>query len=242
MLEFKLKTAGDSGILLVFGDEISPEINGRISAFTKIIKAKEIEGVIDMIPTFCSLLVNYNPRIINYDKISQTLLQLADTEVNENETETIIVEIPVFYGSEFGPDMETVMKNANMTKEEVISLHSSQDYLIYMLGFLPGFTYLGGLDDRLHTPRLANPRLKIPAGSVGIGGSQTGIYPLESPGGWQLIGITPVKTYNPMANPPILFEAGQYIRFVPISQDEYIEITQQIALGTYQLTVHKGGE
>lgn len=110
------------------------------------------------------------------------------------------------YGGEYGPDLENIAKHANLTPQEVIDIHSSSDYLIYMLGFLPGFSYLGGLDERIHTPRLANPRIKIPAGSVGIGGSQTGIYPLDSPGGWQLLGLTPVKTYDPNREVPILLK------------------------------------
>lgn len=133
-------------------------------------------------------------------------------------------------------------KHAGLTEEEVIEIHSSKDYLIYMLGFLPGFSYLGGLDERIHTPRLANPRIRIPAGSVGIGGSQTGIYPLDSPGGWQLLGMTPVKTYDPEREDPILFEAGDYIRFVPVSEEEYKQIKEQVENGTYECVIHtKGG-
>ena len=131
--------------------------------------------------------------------------------------------------------------SAYLTPEEVIDIHSAKDYLIYMLGFLPGFSYLGGLDERIHTPRLANPRIRIPAGSVGIGGSQTGIYPLDSPGGWQLLGMTPVKTYDPEREVPILFEAGDYIRFVPVSEEEYQEIKKQVDEGTYQCTIHQKG-
>ena len=128
-----------------------------------------------------------------------------------------------------------------LTEEEVIRIHSSRDYLIYMLGFLPGFCYLGGLDERIHTPRLQNPRLKIRAGSVGIGGSQTGIYPLDSPGGWQLMGMTPVKTYDPTRAVPILVEAGDYIRFVPIDETEYHRIKELADRGEYQCVIH-GGE
>ena len=119
-----------------------------------------------------------------------------------------------------------------------MTIHSSSDYLIYMLGFLPGFSYLGGLDERIHTPRLANPRIRIPAGSVGIGGSQTGIYPLDSPGGWQLLGLTPVKTYDPNRDVPILFEAGDYIRFVPVSESDFANIKNEVDNGTYTCTIH----
>ena len=121
-----------------------------------------------------------------------------------------------------------------------MKIHSSRDYLIYMLGFLPGFCYLGGLDERIHTPRLANPRVKISAGSVGIGGSQTGIYPLDSPGGWQLMGMTPVKTYDPERKNPILLEAGDYIRFIPVDEGEYKRIKELVERNEYECTVREG--
>lgn len=241
MQEIKILTAGDSSILIEFGNEISLEINEKITATVQLIKEQHIEGVIDMIPAFCSLLINYDPRIITYKQIKKRINDLIKMETKTEQAEKCVIEIPVCYGGEYGPDMETVMKHAGMSEEEVIKLHSSKDYLIYMLGFLPGFSYLGGLDERLHTPRLANPRIKIAAGSVGIGGSQTGIYPMDSPGGWQLIGMTPVKTYDPDREIPILFEAGNYIRFVPIDEEKYNEIKELVERGEYQCTVHKGG-
>ena len=206
MEEVKISTAGDSALLIEFGQEISPEINARITAFVHLLKAQHIEGVQDMIP--------------------------------EEASASRVFEIPVCYGGEYGPDIENIAKHAGLTEEEVIEIHSSKDYLIYMLGFLPGFSYLGGLDERIHTPRLANPRIRIPAGSVGIGGSQTGIYPLDSPGGWQLLGMTPVKTYDPEREDPILFEAGNYIRFVPVSEEEYKQIKEQVENGTYECVIH----
>ena len=144
------------------------------------------------------------------------------------------------YGVEYGPDLVNIAEQAGLSVEEVIKIHSSRDYLIYMLGFLQGFCYLGGLDERIHTPRLANPRIKISAGSVGIGGSQTGIYPLNSPGGCQLMGMTPVKTYDPEREVPILVEAGDYIRFVPIDEEEYKRIKELVERGEYQCIVHEG--
>ena len=197
MEEVKISTAGDSALLIEFGQEISPEINARITAFVHLLKAQRIEGVQDMIPAFTSLLINYDPRVVNYKTLTKRLQKLLKLDVNEETSTSRVFEIPVCYGGEYGPDIENIAKNAGLTEEEVIKIHSSKDYLIYMLGFLPGFSYLGGLDERIHTPRLANPRIRIPAGSVGIGGSQTGIYPLDSPGGWQLLGLTPVKTYDP---------------------------------------------
>ena len=207
MEEVKISTAGDSALLIEFGQEISPEINARITAFVHLLKAQRIEGVQDMIPAFTSLLINYDPRVVNYKTLTKRLQKLLKLDVNEETSTSRVFEIPVCYGGEYGPDIENI-------------------------------AYLGGLDERIHTPRLANPRIRIPAGSVGIGGSQTGIYPLDSPGGWQLLGLTPVKTYDPERENPILFEAGDYIRFVPVSEEEYLKIKEQVENGTYECIIH----
>ena len=239
MQNIRILTAGDSSLLIEFGKEISPEINRKISATIQLMKEQLIEGVVDMIPAFCSLLVNYDPRVISYDEIRERMQALVRVDARAGETRKRIFEIPVCYGGEYGPDIQNIAEHAGLSQEEVIQIHSSRDYLIYMLGFLPGFTYLGGLDERLHTPRLANPRIRIPAGSVGIGGSQTGIYPLDSPGGWQLMGMTPVKTYDPSRETPILVEAGDYIRFVPVEEEEYLQIKEAVSRGEYQCIVHE---
>ena len=151
-----------------------------------------------------------------------------------------MLEIPVLYGGEMGPDLEFVAQHAGKTPEEVVGIHTSADYLIYMLGFTPGFAYLGGMSGEIAAPRLETPRVKIPAGSVGIAGSQTGVYPIDSPGGWQLIGRTPVRMYDPEREPPILPQAGQYIRFYPIDRAEFDRIS---ALGSgYACSTHPRGE
>lgn len=239
MQNIRILTEGDSSVLIEFGKEISPEINRKITATVQMMKEQHIEGVVDMIPAFCSLLINYDPRVISFDELKKRLEILVKLDAKAGNNRKKIYEIPVCYGGEYGPDMENIAKNAGLTEEEVIKIHSSRDYLIYMLGFLPGFCYLGGLDERIHTPRLANPRIKINAGSVGIGGSQTGIYPLDSPGGWQLMGMTPVKTYDPNRETPILVEAGDYIRFVPIDEAEYNRIKELVERGEYQCIIHE---
>ncbi len=235
----RILTAGDSSLLVEFGKEISPEINRKIAATVQLMKEQHIEGVVDMIPAFCSLLVNYDPRVVRYDKMKKRLESLVRMDIKVGAEKRRIFEIPVVYGGEYGPDLAAIAQHAGLSEAEVINIHSSQDYLIYMLGFLPGFCYLGGLDERIHTPRLANPRLKIRAGSVGIGGSQTGIYPLDSPGGWQLMGMTPVKTYDPDREVPILVEAGNYIRFVPVDEAEYLRIQELVDSGDYQCVIHE---
>ena len=236
----KILTAGDSSILVEFGKVISPEINRKITATVQLMKMQHIEGVVDIIPAFCSLLINYDPRVISYEEITERMQHLLKMDAKMDEGKKKIYEIPVCYGGEYGPDIANIAEHAGLTEEEVIKIHSSRDYLIYMLGFLPGFCYLGGLDERIHTPRLANPRIKISAGSVGIGGSQTGIYPLDSPGGWQLMGMTPVKTYDPDREVPILLEAGDYIRFIPIDEEEYNRIKELVERGEYQCVIHEG--
>ena len=240
MAEINILTAGDSSLLIQFGNEINPEINQKIKATVQLMREQHIEGVQDVIPAFCSLLINYDPRVISYSEITKRMKTLLKVETKAGTGKKKIYEIPVGYGGKYGPDLSYIAEHAGMTEDEVIALHSSKDYLIYMLGFLPGFCYLGGLDERLHTPRLATPRIKIEAGSVGIGGSQTGIYPMESPGGWQLMGMTPVKTYDPERAVPILVEAGDYIRFVPVDEEEYLRIKELVDLGEYKCTVREG--
>ena len=239
MQNIRILTAGDSSLLIEFGNEISPEINRRIAAVVELMREQHIEGVVDVIPAFCSLLVNYDPRVAGYEKMKQRLESLVRVDIKVGQTKRKIFEIPVLYGGEYGPDLASIADHAGISEDEVVLIHSSKDYLIYMLGFLPGFCYLGGLDERIHTPRLSNPRLRIRAGSVGIGGSQTGIYPLDSPGGWQLMGMTPIKTYDPEREIPILVEAGNYIRFVPIDEEQYKRIQAQVAEGSYQCVIHE---
>lgn len=240
MQNYKILIEGDSSVLIVFGDTISTEINQKISSTVRLIREQRIEGVVDMIPTYVSLLINYNPLVITYDALRARLENILRLETKAEESVKRVFEIPVCYGGKFGPDLPNIAEHAGLSEEEVVKIHSSRDYLIYMLGFLPGFCYLGGLDERIHTPRLSSPRIRIPAGSVGIGGSQTGIYPMDSPGGWQLMGMTPVKTYDPEREVPILVQAGEYIRFVAIDEAEFERISREIEAGTYQVTVREG--
>lgn len=226
MTEPKILLCGDCAVTVEFGNAINEEINSRIRDYIEILRKEKIQGVTDILPTFRSVLINYDPRFITYDQLKTRLEQLFTQKQSTTKQNKRIVEIPVCYGGEYGPDLAYVASHAGLTEEEVIRIHSSKEYLIYMLGFLPGFSYLGGLDERLFTPRLTKPRVKIKAGSVGIGGEQTGIYPLDSPGGWQLIGSTPIQVYDSERDPAILYEAGDYIRFVPIDEQEYKRIKE----------------
>ncbi len=237
--KIKFLTAGDSAIVMEFGDTIEKEINARIAAVVENLKNKKIDGILDILPTYRSILINYDPVKISYGEMMDILKGLSKSDSNKQSDEVRLIEIPTLYGGEYGPDIDFVAENAKMSKEEVIKIHSGTDYLVYMMGFIPGFTYLGGLDERIATPRLKSPRLKIDPGSVGIAGSQTGMYPLESPGGWQLIGRTPLKLFDDTKEPPVFIQAGNYIRYVPIDQKEYDKIKNEVENDTYKVSIKK---
>ena len=216
--------AGDRGLVVELGAAIDPEINRKVREISVSLEETPIVGVTEVIPTYRSVLICYDPVQINPERLSKEILDrersLDKLEIPPPET----TEIPVAYGDEFGPDMEFVAQHNRLSPEEVIQIHSSGTYLIYMIGFTPGFPFLGGLSEKLFTPRLENPRQSVPAGSVAIANNQTGIYSLDSPGGWRLIGRTPIKVYDPTRSPPIILKAGNYLRFKRISRDEFQEI------------------
>lgn len=232
----KILPAGDSNVVLELGNEISVAVHKKVRAFFLALNKEPVKGVTEIIPTYRSLLINYDPVKISYRELKRSLLELEERlEAIELPSPQTVV-IPTLYGGEAGPDLEDVASYNNLSPEEVIEIHSGTDYLIYMLGFTPGFPYLGGMSEKIATPRLENPRTVIPGGSVGIAGSQTGIYPIDSPGGWRLIGRTPVELYNPHANPPVLLQVGDYLRFKPITKEEYVRIVQQVSAGNYSVT------
>lgn len=237
--KIKFLTAGDSAIVMEFGNTIEKEINAKIAAVVKNLKNKKLDGVLDILPTYRSILINYDPVKISYGEMVDILKGLSEADSNKQSDEVRLIEIPTLYGKEYGPDIDFVAENANLSVEEVIKIHSGTDYLVYMMGFMPGFTYLGGLDERIATPRLKSPRLKIEPGSVGIAANQTGMYPLESPGGWQLIGRTPLKLYDDTKEPPVFIQAGDYIRYVSIDKNEYDKIAKEVENDTYKVSIKK---
>ena len=238
MENVRILPTGDSSVSVEFGNEISEAVNRRVRAYRLVLEKAGVPGITETVPTYRSLMIHYDPFVIPYGALREKLEALLAQTDQVGIPAGLVLEIPVLYGGEAGPDLAFVAAHAGLSEEEVIRIHSSAEYLIYMLGFTPGFTYLGGMDERIAAPRLTEPRVRIPAGSVGIAGTQTGIYPVDSPGGWQLIGRTPVRMYDPARDKPILPEAGQYIRFFPVTQDEYDRILREVESGIYTVQTH----
>ena len=215
------RITGDCGLLVEYGQAIDPAVNQKVRSMAIVMQNDMPDGVIEIIPTYRSILIYYDPLITNPSNLEKTLTALESNLSAIEIPPPKVVEIPVCYGDEFGPDIERVAHSHNLTLQEVIDLHSGTEYLIYMVGFTPGFPFLGGLPEVLHTPRLKTPRTLVPKGSVGIANGQTGIYPIASPGGWQLIGKTPKRLFAPERSNPFLYQAGDCIRFKPISPGDY---------------------
>ena len=228
-----LMPAGDLAVVVEYGDEIDPEINSIVHRAVAAIEGADIDGVVEVVPTYRSALVYYDPFQVTFDDIAAALRGLS-LESDEDEDMHRIVEIPTLYGGDYGPDLPFVASNAGMSEQDVVEIHSGTDYLVYAMGFSPGFPYLGGLDPRLDTPRLKSPRTSIPAGSVGIAETQTGVYPVASPGGWQLIGRTPIKLFDSESESPAAIHPGDRVRFVPIEgESAFEELGQRVEDGSY---------
>ncbi|MGA3127867.1 MAG: 5-oxoprolinase subunit PxpB [Candidatus Korobacteraceae bacterium] len=235
MQEVRMLKAGEQALVVEFGKEIDPFVNAHVHRLARILAAEMPAHILEMVPTYRSLMVYFDPLVITRETLQDNIAKyLPGLEaVASSSDKTRIVTIPVSYGGDFGPDLDFVANHNAMTEAEVVAIHTSIPYLVYMLGFTPGFPYLGGMSERIATPRLDLPRVKIPAGSVGIAGTQTGIYPIESPGGWRLIGRTPLKLFSPADESPFLFAAGDYLQFAAIGLDEYGALKEQVANGSY---------
>ena len=220
-----ISPVGDCAISIDFGQVIDPKINRHIRQTIERIQELKLDGITELVPTYCALLIQYDAMLYSYSDICNLMEPLLEPSSTDDANERVtVIEIPTVYGGEFGPDLGFVASHNNLSEDEVVSIHSGTDSLVYMLGFIPGFTYLGGMDPRIATPRLSSPRTLIPAGSVGIAGEQTGTYPSDSPGGWQIIGRTPVTMYDMSKEQAALLSAGDYVRYVPIDEAEYNRI------------------
>ena len=221
------RTAGDRGFIIEFGQGIDPDVNAKVMAMAEALKSDNPRGILEIIPSYRSLLLIYNPLITCPEKFVSIIERIENTFEKIDPKSSKVVEIPVCYGGKFGPDIETVENTSNLCKEDVIRLHTEPEYLIYMVGFTPGFPFLGGLNEKLFTPRLKTPRMIVPKGSVGIANNQTGMYPIASPGGWQIIGRTPLKLFAPQRKSHFLYKAGDKIKFIPISRQEYEKLEKE---------------
>jgi inhibitor of KinA len=216
----KMVPLGDQAVLVEFGERISPEVHRDELTFCRALEEAGLPGVREWVPAYTSVAVFYDPNVTGFTELAEKLDTLVGKGGGEEEPRRVVT-IPVVYGGEWGPDLEEVARLCGLSAIDVVRIHSAPLYRVYMLGFVPGFAYLGGMDERIAVPRLAVPRAKIPAGSVGIAGGQTGVYPLETPGGWRLIGRTPLSLFVPERNPPALLKAGDWVRFLPIAPEDW---------------------
>lgn len=223
---------GDTAFAIEFGTRIAPEINALVHRTAALLSDATLEGVIETVPTFRSLLVHYDPRVTSAATLQA---KLAELELGEAALDAPrrIWRIPVLYGGEAGPDLAEVAAATGLSEDAVIALHSGTLFRVYVQGFLPGFAYLGDLPAALDLPRLTTPRVRVPAGSVAIAQRMAGIYPVESPGGWRLIGNTPLRFFDPALTPPTLFSPGDGVRFVPVEATEHASIRQAVNEGRY---------
>jgi inhibitor of KinA len=213
--------AGDAALVVEFGDRIDEAINHQVHLLAHVLAQEPIPGLGEAVPTYRSLLVHYDPLQLGYRDVTRLVRDRLRRTEDVRLPQPRLVEVPTLYGGEYGPDIDFVARHNGISVAEVIRIHSSVDYPVYMLGFTPGFPYLGGVAAAIAAPRLETPRPRVPAGSVGIAGQQTGIYPIDSPGGWRIIGRTPLALFDPYRDPPTLVAAGDRLRFLPISEAEY---------------------
>ena len=231
----RILPAGDEALVVEFGRGIDEGINSMVQDLSEKIENADLKGIKETLPTYRSLMIFYDSGLTDFRKLSREIKKFKLSKKSSILINKRVIEIPCCYEEEFASDLKEMERFTGLSADEIIGIHSGCDYRIYMLGFLPGFVYLGGLDERIAAPRLKTPRTKIPAGSVGIGGNQTGIYPVDSPGGWRLIGSTPLELYNAERKEPVLLKAGDYLRFISISKKEYELIRYDVLNGNYKL-------
>jgi inhibitor of KinA len=218
---FRIVPAGESALVVEFEERIDPGINARAIACAETIQAAHLAGVRDVVPTYRSVAVYFDPLRTDHDALTAWLERAADQPLTPASAPREPIRIPVCYGGDLGPDLAEVASFAGIAESEVAQLHAGGSYRVFMLGFVPGFAYLGIVDARIAAPRHKTPRVRVPAGSVGIAGMQTGVYSADTPGGWQLVGRTPIKPFDPSRDDPFLMKAGDAVQFYAIDRDEY---------------------
>lgn len=225
--EPRMYLAGDQGLVVEIGEGIDETVNRNVHALALALERRHLAGIVDLIPTYRSLLVNYDPLRVGLCELKNAVADAAAGLDAISLPTPRSVEIPTCYGGQYGPDLPFVAEHNHLTEDEVVAIHTSGAYRVFLMGFIPGFTYLGGMSPRIATPRLQTPRTSIPAGSVGIAQQQTGIYSVESPGGWQLIGRTPARLFDPFRTPPTLVEPGDAITFVAVDERRYRQLEER---------------
>lgn len=241
MDEVRFLTAGDAALVVEFGKTIHEKVNHKVGVLAESLISEPVAGVVDMVPSFRSILVCFDPEQVARERLAGLLFERCKKLSEKTGEERTVIEIPVCYGARFGTDFQSVAACAGISGDELTGLHSGRDYRVYMFGFLPGFPHLGGLAEKLILPKPERGNGKIPAGAVCIRGEQAGIFPMEAHGGWWVIGATPVSVYDSRRERPILYEAGEYLRFVPVSSFEYYDIRRMVELGEYKCRVTKNG-
>jgi len=206
---------GDSCVSIQFGDTIDMAVNARCVAVAASIENRALRGIRDVIPSYAAVTIHFDPCVLDRRGLLAELDSLAAAQTPVSNISGRIVEVPVTYGGDAGPDLAAVAAFGRCSEADVVQLHASTAYQVYMMGFLPGFAYMGPVDARIAMPRLETPRLRVAAGSVGIAGAQTGIYPCETPGGWRIIGRTSLILFDAARKEPFLVKAGDRVRFVP---------------------------
>ncbi|HXE81507.1 MAG TPA: 5-oxoprolinase subunit PxpB [Vicinamibacterales bacterium] len=222
-MDLRVVPLGDAALLILAEPVIDLRVNQRLHAIAADLTARRLRGVRDVVPAYASCAVHFDPlrtdRLALRAAVEDAVARSAGAV--EEDTRASTVEVPVCYGGEFGPDLPAVAAYAASTEADVVRLHAGRDYRVFMIGFLPGFPYLAAVDDRIAMPRRDAPRPRVPAGSVGVAGRQTGIYPVDAPGGWQIIGRTPLRLFDPHSSTPSRFAPGDLVRFVPIDEATY---------------------
>lgn len=225
----KFFPAGDSAVQVEVADEITVAVNTRVRALEFLLERHGVPGVLETVPSFRALLVYYDPLVVGFDALCKTITELAGEAERAVLPPSRLVELPCCYDPEFGWDLVAAAERLGLPLEELVRLSSEPEYLVYFIGFTPGLPYMMGLPERIMLPRLETPRTKVPAGSVGIGGMQLCIYSVESPGGYWLLGRTPLRLYDPGADQPILLRPGDRVRLRPIERDEFDRIADAVA-------------
>jgi KipI family sensor histidine kinase inhibitor len=226
---------GETVLLARFGDRVDVDLNARVHRAVAVLRAADLPGVVDLVPAFATLALIYAPAVWSdgdgapWQQLAEAVRAVFATPPHCDTATVAMIEIPVRYGGEDGADLESVARHCGLTSDEVVARHAAADYRVAMLGFAPGFPYLLGLERALHTPRRAHPRTRVPRGSVAIGGVQTGIYPSELPGGWQLLGRTPLQLFDPARDPVCLLAAGDQVRFRAIDAAEFAALAPRLA-------------